>query len=468
MYVSYDEMIKNKRLCEWDIILPVLLDDVNVPLEDYGNIDSSTHCINLLQQRIDLQHVLAYCNTKKSAQSFCKMCNDRGIRANYFDADTKLSKRQEIINQFEASEFRILITVYTLSEGIDIPIADTCMFVEPRGSNINIQQCVGRVLRIHQDKPYAHVVLPIGNSSSIGVFLRKLSTFDKSIARSFAERDRCRIDVICMNKKDKIIANIEAAYAVFDRYGNEIGDTVWDKRMREVYDYFCKHKKLPSRSIKCGVSLDSLIQRSKTETPTYLKRWEDVQSAYKSLKDGDAMITAIQERIDWKPDDAEYMYSYEYFCKNDNLPPYIRKKDISEEEKMQKSAAKMIDAIVQGIKKRENASKIRFEKWKTGLLKLDKGQDMIAAIQKRIDSPSLKNIFKNNRKYVYDYFIKYENLPPYSKSNENQHRAASMIDNIIRNDKFGKRWEAWKEELSVLPAGNDLIKLIQKKIDSRQ
>lgn len=41
--------------------------------------------------------------------------------------------------------------VDVLSEGVDLPAADTCLFVAPR-KGIRLQQCVGRVLREHPDK----------------------------------------------------------------------------------------------------------------------------------------------------------------------------------------------------------------------------------------------------------------------------------------------------------------------------
>lgn len=46
---------------------------------------------------------------------------------------------------------RALIEVDVLSEGVDLPAADTCLFVAPR-RGIRLQQCVGRVLRKHPNK----------------------------------------------------------------------------------------------------------------------------------------------------------------------------------------------------------------------------------------------------------------------------------------------------------------------------
>ena len=55
---------------------------------------------------------------------------------------------------------RVLVTVQVLGEGINIPNADTCLFVEPRQCCRSIVQAVGRVLRRYPSKHLAHVILP--------------------------------------------------------------------------------------------------------------------------------------------------------------------------------------------------------------------------------------------------------------------------------------------------------------------
>ena len=54
----------------------------------------------------------------------------------------------------------VLVTVEVLGEGIIIPNADTCMFVEPRNSYRSIIQAIGRILRHHPAKPLGHIILP--------------------------------------------------------------------------------------------------------------------------------------------------------------------------------------------------------------------------------------------------------------------------------------------------------------------
>lgn len=83
------------------------------------------------------------------------MLLNAGIAADHYNAQTSALKRQDILSSFQRREvhggIRVLVTVDVLSEGVDLPVADTCLFVAPR-RDIRLRQCVGRVLRNHPEK----------------------------------------------------------------------------------------------------------------------------------------------------------------------------------------------------------------------------------------------------------------------------------------------------------------------------
>ena len=107
--------------------------------------------------------ILAFCNTIHEAKSFTDMLNDAGIAANHYNGQTSAKQRQDILSSFAQSEarggIRVLVTVDVLSEGVDLPVADTCLFVAPR-QGVRLRQCVGRVLRRHPGKVDAQVIAP--------------------------------------------------------------------------------------------------------------------------------------------------------------------------------------------------------------------------------------------------------------------------------------------------------------------
>ena len=56
---------------------------------------------------------------------------------------------------------RILTNAKCLSEGVDVPALDGCVFLEPRKSQIDVVQAVGRIMRKHPNKECGWVILPV-------------------------------------------------------------------------------------------------------------------------------------------------------------------------------------------------------------------------------------------------------------------------------------------------------------------
>ena len=56
---------------------------------------------------------------------------------------------------------RILTNAKCLSEGIDVPALDAVIFTEARGSQVDIVQAVGRVMRKHEGKNSGYIILPV-------------------------------------------------------------------------------------------------------------------------------------------------------------------------------------------------------------------------------------------------------------------------------------------------------------------
>ena len=59
------------------------------------------------------------------------------------------------------NECRILSNARCLSEGVDVPALDAVMFLNPRDSEIDIVQSVGRVMRKSEGKKFGYIILPV-------------------------------------------------------------------------------------------------------------------------------------------------------------------------------------------------------------------------------------------------------------------------------------------------------------------
>ena len=145
--------IEDGVLCDYDITVPaVTAHHAYVCLADL-----------LLKQGGRFRRVLAYCNTVAEAKRFQMVLTELGLAAWHINAKTGWKQRKKVMDEFTGNlqkPVHVLVTVEVLGEGINIPNADTCMFVEPRKSYRSIIQAIGRVLRHHPDKPLGHIILP--------------------------------------------------------------------------------------------------------------------------------------------------------------------------------------------------------------------------------------------------------------------------------------------------------------------
>ncbi|CAE8680829.1 unnamed protein product [Polarella glacialis] len=155
---SMGKAIDDGVLCEYDIIIPIITQN-----------DTQACLAEMLQKQAGhFRRVLAYCNTIAEACSFQEAVEAVGLSCWHINGDTPSSERAKVISDFSGPLLKpahVLVTVQVLGEGVDIPNADTCLFVEPRSSYVSIIQAVGRVLRQHPTKPLAHIILPGFKSS---------------------------------------------------------------------------------------------------------------------------------------------------------------------------------------------------------------------------------------------------------------------------------------------------------------
>ena len=74
------------------------------------------------------------------------------------------SQRTRIINKLKTSSItnRVVISnARCLSEGVDVPSLDGIAFIEPKSSQTDIIQCVGRAIRKTEDKTTGTIFLPV-------------------------------------------------------------------------------------------------------------------------------------------------------------------------------------------------------------------------------------------------------------------------------------------------------------------
>ncbi|MBF6989408.1 DEAD/DEAH box helicase [Cupriavidus sp. IK-TO18] len=86
------------------------------------------------------------------------------VHASFVSGKMKAHQRRAILSQLASaphSEHRLITNARCLTEGIDVPSVDGIVFVDPRTSEIDIAQALGRALRVSSGKSVGTVVLPI-------------------------------------------------------------------------------------------------------------------------------------------------------------------------------------------------------------------------------------------------------------------------------------------------------------------
>ena len=138
--------------------------------------------VEIINENKEYKHIILYCNRIETANYINDMLKSNGIISEVITSEQSKMKRNRILNDFRNELIKVICSVNCLNEGTDLPIADTCMFVNDRGSEINIIQCIGRILRKHQFKNKGRIVLFDSNPNDAELkyeyYLRVLNKID--------------------------------------------------------------------------------------------------------------------------------------------------------------------------------------------------------------------------------------------------------------------------------------------------
>ncbi|MEV8143806.1 type ISP restriction/modification enzyme [Specibacter sp. NPDC078709] len=83
-----------------------------------------------------------------------------------FNVLERSAKLDWLKEQADGNVCRILSNVKCLSEGVDVPSLDAVLFLNPRNSQVDVVQSVGRVMRKSEGKEYGYIILPIAVPAS--------------------------------------------------------------------------------------------------------------------------------------------------------------------------------------------------------------------------------------------------------------------------------------------------------------
>lgn len=104
----------------------------------------------------DMQNVMAWISDEHRPSGI--------LRTAFVSGNMPANKRKVKLDQLKAlnaDERGVLSNARCLSEGVDVPSLDGVAFIDPRSSQVDIIQAVGRAIRLSPDKKAGTIVLPV-------------------------------------------------------------------------------------------------------------------------------------------------------------------------------------------------------------------------------------------------------------------------------------------------------------------
>ena len=87
------------------------------------------------------------------------------VEAQHLDASASALQRNQALQQLGQAgrdgALRIVCNVKLFTEGVDVPSLNAVAFLDPRDSQVDVVQAVGRVMRRAEDKRFGYIVVPV-------------------------------------------------------------------------------------------------------------------------------------------------------------------------------------------------------------------------------------------------------------------------------------------------------------------
>ena len=172
--MSFIEAVELGIICAYKVIVSVvdtsslqleLLYDGEVIGEEISAREAAIReSISLALEKYDARKIITYHTTIEQAENFAyRVLKDtlKGYEILHINCSMTGRQRHEVMERFRNAERAVITNARCLTEGIDVPAVDMVVFAEPKYSEIDIVQAVGRVMRVNEGKTTGYVILPL-------------------------------------------------------------------------------------------------------------------------------------------------------------------------------------------------------------------------------------------------------------------------------------------------------------------
>jgi superfamily II DNA or RNA helicase len=191
--LTFGEAIERKLLSDYQVVL-VGVDDERVKefiehrvkldtggvVQDAESLSAQIAILKALE-KYNLNRVITFHSRVSSAKQFSEdlprlmtthedlIETDYSLWADYVSGKHNAHQRKQtidVLRHLPDSDKGLLANAKCLSEGVDVPSLDGVAFVDPRSSQVDIIQAVGRAIRLSDNKTNGTIILPVFISST--------------------------------------------------------------------------------------------------------------------------------------------------------------------------------------------------------------------------------------------------------------------------------------------------------------
>ena len=346
--LNFSEAIKQELLTDYRVVvvgiddlelkskianrsLSLIDDEVETDFETLANHISLSKAI----QEYSLRRVITYHGRIKAAQDFSKnhrkivdwasgpLASQVGVSADYVSGKMSSLERNNKINYLRnlgGNEVGILANARCLSEGVDVPDLDGIAFIDPRRSQIDIVQAVGRAIRRSESKSFGYIIIPVyfgdidaieeevlgGKFKDVWEVVLALRSQDDSLSDTL---DKFRFELGF--NKDQNISEEGLSKIIFDlpeRVLSRVSGSIYVSLVRNVsedwHQFFGELKRFSAQNGHCRVPND---------TVSGLYRWIIYQRALwkkkRLSKDRISQLEAL-DGWTWSPHEDRWFENY--------------------------------------------------------------------------------------------------------------------------------------------------------------
>ena len=202
------------------------------------------------------------------------------------------TKRNQIVNEFASSNKALITNSRCLTEGVDVPKIDCIVFSDPRKSQVDIVQALGRALRVKEGKEYGYVIIPVIYDEETNEIDNKNFSEIVSIVQGLSSNDRRIIDYFKMasetKKSQDFVSNglfeVLSDHITEDDILNKIEIKIWDKLAKAEFMPF-----MEAREYVRSLKLNNLKEWQ--QFAASIKRPFDIPSNPNSIYKNDGWIS---------------------------------------------------------------------------------------------------------------------------------------------------------------------------------